>query len=176
MLRRLSPGFALVVGMVLAIAIAGTSTAANGPYRTFGDGDITFTGGTVHLDNGAGEYSGIYHRGNPLSGRRLANVHVSFISSGATEGGAPRFSIPLNTGHAESTTPFAFLDVNNCGSNWVSTDNPHCKVFLNFSSESFSNWDDLAATHPTWRIPRHGIPFIIADVPGHYVVSHIDLT
>ena len=39
MLRRLAPGFALTVGMVLAIAIAGTSTAAMNPYRTFGPGE-----------------------------------------------------------------------------------------------------------------------------------------
>lgn len=173
MLRRIAPGFALVIGLVLAIAIAGTSTAANTKYRTFGPGEVTFTGGTVHLDNGSGEYSGIYLRHGSQGGKRVRAIHVSFVSSGDTTGGAPRFSIPLNTGAGSDR--YAFLDVNNCGSNWVSTENPDCKVFLNFSSETFDNWDDLVATHPTWRIPRRGIPFIIADQPGNYVVSHIDL-
>ena len=80
-----------------------------------------------------------------------------------------------NTGRAESVTPYAFLDVNNCGGPLVSTDNDNCKVFLNFSSESFDNWDDLVATHPRWRIAKAAIPFIIADQDGVYRVSHIDL-
>jgi hypothetical protein len=175
MLRRLSPGFALVVGMALAIAIAGTSTAANTRYRTFGSGTVTFSGGTVHLENGAGEYSGIYLRSRSLSSKRLHAVHISFRSSGDTAGGAPRFSIPLNTGHAEDTPPYAFLDVNNCGTHVVSTDRSDCKVFLNFSDEWFDNWHDLVMTHPSWRIKSGGIPFIIADQPGNYVVSNIDL-
>jgi hypothetical protein len=174
-MRRLSPALALLVGLVLAIALAGVSTAAPSKYRTFGTGEVSFGGGTATLANDSGEYSGIYLRGKPLSARRLSGVHISFRSTGDTAGGAPRFSIPLNTGHTESVTPFAFLDVNNCGGPVVSTDDPDCKVFLNFSSESFDNWDDLVATHPSWRVTRRGIPFIIADQPGTYRVSNIDL-
>jgi hypothetical protein len=48
-------------------------------------------------------------------------------------------------------------------------------VFLNFSDEWFENWHDLVMTHPSWRIKSGGIPFIIADQPGNYVVSNIDL-
>ena len=176
MLRRLSPGFALVVGMVLAIAIAGTSTAAVNPYRTFGTGTVSFSGGTATLQNGSGEYSGVYLRHGSQGGKRLRAIHMSFRYSGSVAGGAPRFSIPVNTGQTESTEPYAFLDGQNCGnSGLVSTNAANCKVFLNFSNESFDNWNDLVATHPTWRIPRRGIPFIIADQPGTYRIWNIDL-
>jgi len=169
-MRRLAPAIALLA----VIAIASTVTA-NGKLFTFGDGTVTIHHGTVTLDNDPGEYSGVYVKSQSLSGKKLRLVHVSFVSHADTAGGAPRFSIPLNTGHTESTDPYAFLDVNNCGSALVSTSNSHCKVFLNFSSESFDNWADLVATHPSWRIAKGGIPFIIADQPGHYVVSNIDL-
>ena len=169
-MRRLAPAIALIAVMALA-----STVTANGKLFTFGTGTVSISHGTVTLTNDPGEYSGVYVKSQKLSGKRLRFVRVSFVSSGDVAGGAPRFSIPLNTGHTETVEPYAFLDVQNCGSALVSTTNTHCKVFLNFSSESFDNWADLVATHPTWRIPKHGIPFIIADEPGTYVVSHIDL-
>ena len=168
-MRRFAPAIALIA--VLALA---TTVTANGKLRSFGTGDVSVHGGQVTISNGAGEYGGVYLNSRNLSSKRLRAVHISFVSSGDTAGGAPRFSIPLNTGHGEKDR-YAFLDVNNCGSALVSTDNSHCKVFLNFSSESFDNWADLVATHPKWRIAKAGIPFIIADQPGDYEVSHIDL-
>ncbi|HET9085314.1 MAG TPA: hypothetical protein VFN41_13020 [Candidatus Limnocylindrales bacterium] len=175
MLRRLAPGFALTVGMILAIAIAGTSTAANTKYRTFGTGSVSVSGDTARINNDSGEYGGVYLRSRSLSSKPLRAVHVSFHSTGDVGGGAPRFSIPLNTGHRESTAPYAFLDVNNCGSNFVSTDSSSCQVFINFNGESFANWDALVARHPSWRVKAGGIPFIIADVEGDYRVTNIDL-
>ena len=169
-MRRFAPVIAL--GAVLALA---STVTANGNLRSFGTGDVSVHGGQVTISNDAGEYGGVYLNSRNLSSKRLRAVHISFVSSGDAAGGAPRFSIPLNTGHKESTKPYAFLDVNNCGSALVSTDNSHCKVFLNFSSESFDNWADLVATYPTWRIAKAGIPFIIADQPGDYEISHIDL-
>jgi hypothetical protein len=171
-MRRLAP----VLALAAVMAIAGTAVAKQpSKLQTFGDGDVTITGGTVTLHNAAGEYSGVYLASRSLSAKRLRAVHISFHSSGDTAGGAPRFSIPLNTGQAESVPPYAFLDVNNCASGDVSTDNDACKVFLNFSSEWFDNWDDLVTTHPRWRVAAGKIPFIIADQPGTYVISNIDL-
>jgi hypothetical protein len=170
-MRRLAPAIALVA----VLAIAGTATAgANSKLRTFGTAQVS--GGTVTIVNTtASDYGGVYLNSKNLSSKRVRAVHMSFLSTGGSGGGAPRFSIPLNTGHTESVTPYAFIDVNNCGSNLVSTDDPSCKVFLNFSSEFFDNWADLVATHPTWRLPKAAIPFIIADVPGSYAVTNIDL-
>ena len=175
-MRRLSPALALVLGSVLAIALSGVATAAPNRLRSFGTGDVTISGGTATLVNGSGEFSGVFLRSRSLSAKRLRAVHISFRYSGDTAGGAPRFSIPLDTGQEESVTPFAFVDALNCGDTGVvSTDADDCKVFLNFSNESFDNWDDLVATHPTWRIARGAIPFIIADQAGTYEISSIDL-
>jgi hypothetical protein len=168
-MRRLAPAIALIAVMALA-----STVTANGKLFTFGTGSVSIHKGVVSLSNDPGEYSGVYVKSQNLSNKRLRFVHVSFVSSGDTAGGAPRFSIPLNTGDGV-TDHYAFLDVDNCGSALVSTDNSHCKVFLNFSSDSFANWAALVHAHPTWRIPKHGIPFIIADQPGDYTVSHVDL-
>ena len=169
-MRRFAPAIALIAVM----AFTGTAVAKDRLLH-FGTGDVSIHNGTATLANDPGEYSGVYIKAKGLSSKRLKAVHISFRSSGDTAGGAPRFSIPLNTGHTESVTPYAFLDVNNCGSNLVSTDSANCKVFLNFSSESFDNWADLASTHPRWRIAKRAIPFIIADQAGTYMVSNIDL-
>ena len=169
-MRRFAPAIALIA----LLAFAG-STGAHGKLLSFGTGEVSIHGGRVTIDNGSGQYGGGYLNSRSLSSKPLRAVHISFVSSGDTAGGAPRFSIPLNTGRTESVKPYAFIDVNNCGSSLVSTDNPDCKVFLNFSSESFDNWDDLVTTHPKWRMAKSAIPFIIADVPGHYVVFNIDL-
>jgi hypothetical protein len=169
-MRRLAPAIALVAVMALA-----STVTANGKLLTFGTGNVSINGGTVTIVNGANQYGGVYLNSRSLSSKKLRAVHISFVSHDDTAGGAPRFSIPLNTGHTETVTPYAFLDVNNCGSSLVSTSNSHCKVFLNFSSESFDNWADLVAKHPKWRMAKAAIPFIIADQPGHYVVSDIDL-
>jgi hypothetical protein len=171
-MRRL----ALAIALVGTLAIAGTATArSNNRLHSFGTGDVSISGSSATIANDPGEYGGVYLKSRSLSSKPLRAVHISFRSTGDVGGGAPRFSIPLNTGHAESVTPYAFIDVNNCGSNWVSTENPDCKVFLNFSSEFFDNWADLVATHPKWRIAKAAIPFIIADVTGHYAVTDIDL-
>lgn len=169
-MRRLAAAIALVGVMALA-----TTATGNGNLRSFGTGDVSINGGAVTIVNGAGEYGGVYLNSRSLSAKPLRAVHISFTSTGFHTGGAPRFSIPVNTGHGDGKDRYAFIDVNNCGSSLVSTDNDACPVFLNFSNESFTNWDDLVATHPKWRMASGSIPFIIADEPGTYHVQNIDL-
>ena len=43
-----------------------------------------------------------------------------------------------------------------------------------YGNESHANWDAFAAAHPDYKI-ADAIPFIIADQPGTYNVSGIDL-
>ena len=121
--------------------------------------------------NGANEYGGVYL---PRRGTKpIAAVHFSFVSTGDVGGGAPRFSIPIDTDHNRTVEGYAFLDVNNCGSVFVSTDSATCKVY--FLNEVFNNWDAFVAAHPKYRIPPGAIPFVIADVPGSYSVRSVDL-
>jgi hypothetical protein len=39
----------------------------------------------------------------------------------------------------------------------------------------YANWDAFAAANSTYRIARGAVSFIIADEPGSYAVSNIDL-
>lgn len=124
------------------------------------------------IDNDAGEYSGVYLKSKSQSNKPLADVDFSFDYEGDTAGGAPRLSIPLNTGKDQ----YAFIDALNCGSTGtVSTSHANCRVFLNFGTESLDNWDDLADTHSDWRIASGKIPFVIADQAGTYELSDIVL-
>lgn len=172
-MRRLSP----VIALVALAGFAGVALAApSSGLQEFGTGEVTIDGDAATLTNGAGEFSGVFLKSRSQSGKSLAAVDFSFAYSGSTAGGAPRFSIPLDTGSTESVTPFAFVDALNCGDTGVvDTDASNCQVFLNFSNESFANWDAFAAAHPTWRIAPGSIPFVIADQPGTYELTDIEL-
>jgi hypothetical protein len=160
---------------VLMLALASfASGAAPASLKTFGTGAVAVTGSkSATIVNGAGEYGGVYVQAKSLHGKLIGKTAFSFTSTGSIEGGAPRFSIPINwDGSFDENADYAFLDVANCGSDWVSTDNAACKVF--FHSESFDNWADFASTYPAYKI-ADAIPFIIADQPGNYSVTGIDL-
>jgi hypothetical protein len=171
-MRRLAP----VLALAAVLAIAGTAVAKQpSKLQTFGTGEVTTSGWSATLVNDPGEYSGVYLKSKNLSGKHLRRVHVSFDYTGATAGGAPRFSIPIDTRDG-STERYAFVDARNCGDNGtVSTDDSACQVFLNWTDTSYANWRAFAAANPTWRIPKKGIPFIIADQAGTYELSNIDL-
>ena len=159
-----------IVALVAVAAFAGVASAAPTVSLTkFGDGDVTIDGMSATLDNDLGEYSGVYVKNKSLSATPLANVDFSFNYTGDTAGGAPRFSIPLSTGS------YAFIDARNSGSTGrVSTEDATAKVFINTGGE-YANWDAMVAANPTWRIGSGKVPFVIADQPGHYVISNIIL-
>jgi hypothetical protein len=98
-------------------------------------------------------------------------VSFEFMNLGATAGGAPRFSWPIDTDLNGSVDGYAFLDVNNCGGNWVSSDNPSCVVW--FGSTSYPNWDAFAAANPLYRSAPGAIPFVIADWIGTYSFENV---
>lgn len=156
-----------------SLLVVGTVSAAP-KAQTFGTGIVTESNGTFTLVNDAGEYSGVYLSSKSTSGKYVGSVDYSFTAGGAIAGGAPRLSIPINDG-AGTADLFAFLDVANCGSGTVSTEIATCPVFLNQLYGSFANWDAFVAAHPTFKIVAGGIPFIIADQPGTFTVSNIQL-
>ena len=159
---------------VLMLALASfASAAAPNSMKTFGDGVVTITSSkSATIVNTPGHYGGVYVGSKSLSGKALAKAAFSFTATGSIEGGAPRFSIPINDGAFDPNTDYAFMDVANSGSGWVSTDNAASKVF--FGSEVHANWAAFATAHPTWKI-ADAIPFIIADQAGSYTVTGIDL-
>lgn len=165
--------FSLFVAVVATFAITTTALAA-GPLQSFGTGSVEITGTSATITNASGEYGGVYLKGRSLSNRLLADADFSFMNTGPYVGGAPRFSIPIDTdGDTKTTEGYAFLDVNGCdGSNVVSSTSETCAVW--FLSDRYDNWDAFATANPTFRISRD-IPFIIADVAGSYSVTDVIL-
>lgn len=161
----------LTLAVVALGAFAGIASAAPSvSFQKFGPGDVAISGTGATLTNDANEYSGIYVKSKSLNNKQLADVHVSFNSTGDFAGGAPRFSIPLSTG----VDVYAFLDVNDCSTSLVSTDDSTCRVFVN-TGASYDNWRAFAAANPATRIAKDAIPFIIADQAGTYAISNVDI-
>ena len=166
--------FVLAGAVLASLAVVGTAFAANSKLNSFGTGEITVSEtGTVTIVNDSGEYGGVYLSSRSQSGKLLGEVDFSFVSTGHVAGGAPRFSIPIDTDGNGTGDGYAFLDVNGCGATLVSTDSANCVTY--FGPDSFANWDAVAAAHPTYRIAPGAIPFVIADQPGTYIVTDIVL-
>ena len=172
---------ALTVTLLVVSVVASMSMAApNVKYQTFGAVTESPTGTfTITLATNA-DSGGVFINAKPDSGKGIGSVLFSFISRGDVAGGAPRFSIPIDTNGKAATVEFyAFLDAAGCGGTTnvatnVSTELGYCAV--NAGPESFANWAAFAAAHPTYRVAPGWHPFIIADgTAGTYVVSDIAL-
>jgi hypothetical protein len=164
--------FALVLP---AVALAGADPT-NGALRTFGDGQVTIKGWSATIKNDPGEHGGVYSKNGPKKSR-LDQVKFKFKTDGDVQGGAPRWSIPIDVSGDQHQDGYAFLDAANCGATVgtnddhvvtnVSTSNPDCKVF--FGPDEWANWAAFAAAKPDYRVAKKDIPFIIADgAAGHY--------
>jgi hypothetical protein len=184
--------FAILVALVAAaLSITSLATAAGGKLRCFADGSATCTlnsDGSATTDTTTGGDAGVYlTNGKSTGGFALASVDYSFTYSctnasdttSCVGGGAPRWSIPINTGGdpKDAQQVYAFLDANGCGDNGsVSTTDTNCSVTLN-TGGSWANWDDFAAANPAYTIAS-ALPFVIADVPtaGPITVSDVNST
>ena len=172
-----------VAGLMILASSAVASPAMAAPaaktLETFGPAEVTATAdsATIILDDG--EWGGVYIKSKSKSGKLLSQVDFSFTSTGAVSGGAPRFSLPIDTDGNGTVDGYAFIDAANCGGisggeTVVSTDAENCQAF--FGSGSYANWDALAAANPTYRMAPGSIPFVIADGGvGTYRVEDIVL-
>jgi hypothetical protein len=181
--RRIAAVAALAgLAMFAFVAAAG---AAPTRLKTFGTGEVTTAGTSATIVIDSGELGGVFTGG--ARGKLLGDATYAFTSRGDVGGGAPRFSIPINDGAFDPNTDFAFIDAAGCGATvgdnagnvatLVSTQNPACHV--HFHGTDFANWTTFAQSHPTFRIAKGQIPFIIADaVPppqtsATYVVTDV---
>jgi len=127
-------------------------------------------------------FGGVFINSKSQSGKLIGDpgLRFSFVSTGDVAGGAPRFSIPIDTDGVGSTNNgYAFLDAAGCGGYTggpnvtVSTMSTTCGVFFD---KPYTSWADFATQHPTYRIGPGFIPFIIADgTAGTYTVNSIAL-
>jgi hypothetical protein len=164
---------ALAALVLPAAALAGKDN----PMRGFGAGEVTISASSAKIKNDPGEWGGVYQKNSVKTGR-LDQVTYTFKTDGDVQGGAPRWSIPIDTNADKLQDGYAFLDAANCGATVgtndanvitnVSTSNPNCKVF--FGSHEWDNWAAFAADNPSYRIAKKDIPFIIADAAGDYHV------
>jgi len=173
--------------------------AEGGKLKCFADSPATCTANSATsatLDTTGGGDAGVYlTNGKGTGGDSLDSVDFSFTYfcakttdlSSCTSGGAPRWSIPINTGGDPKDTQqvYAFLDAPNCLSNGtvpsggaltVSTTAATCPVFLNIGG-SWASWDEFAAANPSFTI-ANALPFVIADVTtgGQIIISDVDST
>lgn len=180
-MKRLLVG--LMVAAVAAIGFGSIAVSASpNKLQTFGTGVVTIgdDGTSATIVNTAGQYGGVYINSKKHSGKPLGAISFSFVSTGDVAGGAPRFSIPVDTdGIGGTVEGYAFLDAAGCGGvtggepTTVSTSLANCHV--NFAGVDYANWDAFAAAYSTARIAPGAISFIIADVAGSYAVNSIDL-
>ena len=170
---------ALFSVLMMALAAFAGAAPAPKPLKTFGTGQVTAGTDTATIVIDEGEYGGVYVQSKSQSGKTLNNVDFGFTSRGDVQGGAPRFSLPIDTdGVGKTVEGYAFLDAAGCGGvsgvpMLVSTQSGTCHV--NFNGADFANWTTFAAENPTYRMSPGAIPFIIADVPGSYAVDSIVL-
>ena len=172
----------LAVAAVAALGFGSVAASASAAkLQTFGTGTVTVSGDSATIVNEIGQYGGVYINSKNQSGKPLGAVSFSFQSTGDVAGGAPRFSIPIDTDGVGGTVEgYAFLDAAGCGgvsgqSTTVSTTVATCKVSFNSPNYNYDSWDAFAAANPSYRIAPGAIPFIIADAAGSYAVNSIDL-
>jgi len=177
----------LTIAAVAAVGFGSvTASASANKLIAFGTGTVTIgpDGTSATIVNGPDptggfQYGGVYINSKSQSHKPLSAVDFSFVSTGDVTGGAPRFSLPINTDGGSSIAVYAFIDAAGCGgasgvSTVVSTSASNCQV--NFLGVEYPNWAALADAFPTARIAPGAIPFIIADgAAGTYTVTHIDL-
>jgi hypothetical protein len=195
MLRHLT----ILFSMFALLIVVGTKAEAGNKLFGFNGGNAIVqsdygTPGTWLLRNpDASSYAGVYRKA--ISHKRLSRVRFSFVSSGDVQGGAPRLSIPVDTdGDPATVEGYAFLDAAGCGASVGhyqvgpgSSDGPVVKVatteagcHVNLLGVDYPNWQALVAEHPDWTLAKgaSGEPaysFVIADVPGTYLVSKVNL-
>ena len=160
----------LVAGVLTTVAVAGNG----GSLKTFGTG-VTVQKNDATLVVSSGNYAGIYKK---AVSKPISKVRFHMVSDGDVQGGAPRFSIALDTDGKQKTTEYyAFLDAANCGGvagtpTTIDTNAANCKVFINVTGESFPNWAALVQAHPSWHTSKDP-SFVIADAAGTYHVKDV---
>ena len=179
--------FALVLSAAL-LGNAGTAAAANSLLcfsgttdgSTYGGVCTILPGGTsATLNNTGGDpdgsYSGVYYASSSLSGKLVSSItQLSFDYTGVATAGSPRISLPIDTDNNGTTDFYAFISASHCGiAGHVDIHNAGCLVFYTGGPVSGETWATFSAHG--WRVATDGVPFVIADDPGIWTVSNVQL-
>ena len=151
----------------------------NSPTDTPAGNDVT---GTTNPND---QYSGVFVENSNLAGKLLNTVNkltFSYAAASGTvaSGGSPRFSIPIDTNGDGTNDVYAFIDTLGCNNGSAENgtldaiNDSTCTVALSDGS-SYPNWAAFVAANPTYRIASDTIPFVIADQPGYWTISNVQL-
>jgi hypothetical protein len=189
LIKRVLGSGAVAVAAILLVA--GFAGAAGGKLKCFtadpGACSVSDATNSATLDTTNGGVAGVYYtNGKSLGGSSLDSVDFSFDyrcqptnvdTTSCTGGGAPRWSIPIDTGgdSKDAKQVYAFVDAANCGyRGTVSTEDANCPVYLN-TGGTWPNWDAFAAANPTYSIAS-AYPFVISDVQTGGQIILYDVT
>lgn len=165
----------------------GTTDTANGETGTAVYGGICTLspdGSSAVLNNSVtgpdGSYSGVYYASSSLSGKLLSEVtQLSFNYTGTAPGaGAPRISLPTDV-NSDGVTDYLSIAAFYCNNGLGLVDPIHdttCTIWsnLNGTTPLASSWAALVTAYPTLRVAS-SVPFVIADEPGIWTVSNVQL-
>jgi hypothetical protein len=158
----------------------GTTDTANGDTQGAVYGGICTinpNGTSATLNNlvpvGSADYSGVYYARSSLAGKALSAVgQLGFSYTGTTPGaGAPRISLPVNTGEGTFSAFISAFYCNDENGNVDPINDETCRIFI--GSEDFANWAALVGAHGSWTVGS--TPIVVADEPGAWTVSNIHL-
>jgi hypothetical protein len=181
-----------IFGLALSAVLVGgaaPAAAATNPLLCFsGTTDGSTYGGVCTLNAGGtsatlnnnggdpeGSYSGVYYASSSLSGTLVSSItQLSFDYTGVATAGSPRISLPIDTDHNGTTDFYAFISASHCGIGvHVDINNTGCLVFWTGGPVSGESWATFS-THGWW-VATDDVPFVIADDPGIWTVSNIQL-
>lgn len=130
----------------------------------------------------AGSYAGVtQNTSNYIKGRLLKDVvNLAFhYAGGPHQGGLPRFSVPIDEDNDGTWEAFAFADAPGCNNadEFVGRLNMRqdATCNINYDGVDYPNWSNFATLHPTYRIARDAISFIILDQAAHYVIWKVQM-
>jgi hypothetical protein len=176
-----------VVGQPAGAASDRSATAGNkllcfdGASEGAGNGVCVLgAGGSATLTNpAAGDYAGVYVANTNLDGKSIADINqLSFTYSGATSGGSPRITFPIDLDGDGLWDDFVSADAVTCtdGTATAGTvdviNDPTCLVSLN-AGPSYASWAAFVAAYPDATVATDALPFVIADQPGTVNVSDV---
>ncbi len=181
--------FALVLSAVL-LGNGGTAAAANpllcfdGPSQgTIYGGKCTLnasgTGATLDNTDGDvdGSYSGVKYATSSYSGKLIGEItQLSFDFSGnAATAGSPRISLPIDTDNNGTSNFYLFIGAAYCSdaTGHVDIHNAGCTVFWTAGPTSGESWATFVVHG--WRVGTDDVPFVVADDPGIWTVSNVQL-
>ena len=160
--------------LVLPVVASAGKDPTGGVLVKCGNAEVKIKNWSATIKVDPGEDGCVYSKDGPKK-HKLNEVKFSFKSDGDVQGGAPRWSIPIDTDGDQHVDHYAFLDAAGCGATvgttddvTVSTSKDDCLV--NDSGPTYANWAAFAAANPDWKVAKKDIVFIEADQPGDYHV------